>query len=135
MSQLQLSLYSPARQVLHQHPVNEVCLQTIQGQVEVLPGHADYASVLKPGVFSYCSEQKTYYGVITYGFVEVSGAEVSVLAEIFESQEEIDLERAEEALAKATQKLQDTKDMEEADIRKYQLKLQRALARKTACDS
>jgi F-type H+-transporting ATPase subunit epsilon len=59
-----------------------------------LPNHAPLISSLKPGVLSYTNKGETERMVISGGFIEVNSNKVSILADIAESSDEIDVEAA-----------------------------------------
>ena len=68
------------------------------------------------------------YVALSWGYLEVTQDNVTVLAETAEPAAEINVERAKEALSRA-QKAMVEKDMDQARFKKYQLKLQRAAIR------
>ena len=57
----------------------KVLLPAVEGQIEVLPGHAPYMSVLKEGKIVYTVDGKQEEIDIKKGFVEVNKAEVLVI--------------------------------------------------------
>ena len=57
----------------------KVLLPTVEGQVEVLPGHAPYMSVLKEGKIVYTVDGEQNEIDIKKGFIEVNKAEVLVI--------------------------------------------------------
>jgi F-type H+-transporting ATPase subunit epsilon len=72
------------------------------GYLGILPGHAALLSELGIGTLSYTTEQGTHYCVAIHGgYVEVLNNEVRVLADIAEPGSEIDVDRAQRALDRA----------------------------------
>lgn len=132
---MKLSIYSPQRKLLDEVLVRDVTLTTSEGQIQILPGHANMVGTLETGIFSYSSdgsgdsgEKNQTRGFISTGFFDVSKDHVSVMAEVLELEEEIDVERAEEALKKAQDKLGDP-SLPPDEMEKYRLKLARSMVR------
>lgn len=126
---MKLSLLSPERKLVDGESVKEVCVFTTEGQIEILPGHVDYAAQLESGTFFYVKENgKRVEGFISTGFVKVTGSHVSVLAQTLELANEIDKNRARRAQEKAEAMLKDAA-LEPEAFNKYQLKLQRSIIR------
>ena len=71
----------------------------------MLPGHAPLLATLQVGEMWYRKGQETHYLVLAFGFVEVLPDKVTVLAQIAEKAEEIDLTRAEAAKVRAEQRI------------------------------
>lgn len=126
---LKLTVYSPERRLIEGAEVSSVTLQGDEGQIEILPGHAHMIGTLETGPFAYSSVNGTETkGVISSGFFEVNGDQVTITAETLELASEIDVHRAKAAQKKAELALSDPA-LEPSHFRKYQLKLQRALIR------
>jgi F-type H+-transporting ATPase subunit epsilon len=103
---IQLIIVTPERQLLRETVV-EVDIPGLDGQLGILPGHAPLITELGIGELSYktsASSQLVVLAVIQ-GFAEVLPDRVTVLAETAERAEEINLARAEEAKARAEQRL------------------------------
>lgn len=126
---MKLSIYCPEKKLFEAQAVQEVTLNTTEGQVQLLPGHADMLGGLDMGPFTYqtVAGEETR-GVISYGFFEVKDDHVKVMAETLELQDEIDRDRARRAQMKAEEMLQSAA-LDEQAFNKYQLKLQRAMIR------
>lgn len=131
MQTFQLSVLAPERKLLQNEPVTSVTLMTAQGEVQILPGHADLVATLEAGqFFVQAASGKTVKGVISSGFVNVEDGSVKVLAETIELANEIDLRRAKTAQEKAEKMLSDA-SLDVQAFKKYQLKLQRAIVRQS----
>lgn len=80
-------------------------IRTTAGQTGILAGHLPLASGVQISEMNFIEngERKKY--AIAGGFVYVSEQETTVIANSIESQEEIDLQRAEEAKQRAEQRL------------------------------
>jgi F-type H+-transporting ATPase subunit epsilon len=131
MAKLLLTSVSPEKKVIEKLEVSQVTLQTEEGQIQILPGHARMVGVLDTGVFSYTpvdAGASPISGAISFGFFEVQPEEIHVMAQTIERKDEIDLARTEKALLKAREGLAQ-EGLSEENFNKYQLKLQRALIR------
>lgn len=125
---IELVIVTPERQVLREGVV-EVVLPGAEGQLGVLPGHAPLITELGIGEMTYRSANANHTGVLAVirGFAEVLPERVTVLAELAERAEEIDLGRAQEALKRAEERI--AKHAEDIDWDRANAALQRALVR------
>src|SRR5262245_29374568 len=87
---IQLEVVTPERRVLSE-PVEMVTVPGLNGELGVLPGHTPLISQLKTGILTYVQDGKSFQLHVSGGFVEVRDDKVSVLAEIAERPEEIDV--------------------------------------------
>ncbi len=71
---------------------------------------------------------------MTSGLAKVLGDEVTILSSTSEKAEEIDVERAKSAKAKAESRLKKTETLTDADFLKFQAKLERANVRLKLAD-
>ncbi len=131
MQTFNLSILAPERRLIEGERVVSVVLTTSEGEIEILPGHANMVAQLNPGKFSYTPRgEKPVTGVISSGFVNVESGDVKVVAETIELAGEIDLNRAKAAQAKAEKELTGA-SLDEQSFRKYQFKLQRSIVRQS----
>jgi len=103
-SQLTLSIVTPERELVRVQ-VDEVELPGSEGYFGVLPGHTPMLATLTVGRLTYRSGQETHTLVVSNGFAEVLPDTVTVLAQIAERAEDIDLPRAEAARKRAEERL------------------------------
>jgi len=103
-TKLTLEIVTPDRALLREE-VDEVVVPGSQGELGVLPGHTPLLSTLKIGELWYRQGQDKYYLAIAFGFVEVLPDRVTVLAQVGERAQEIDVQRAERAKQRAEQRL------------------------------
>jgi F-type H+-transporting ATPase subunit epsilon len=122
-----LEVVTPDRRVV-QDAVEEVQVPGSQGYLGVLPGHTPLMTELGIGMLTYRKGTTTYYLTAIGGFVEVLADRVIVLAEQAERAEEIDVERAQKAMARARERLAKMHDPE-VDWERAQTALERALVR------
>jgi len=123
---IQLVVVTPVSQLLSE-AVTEVQLPGADGYLGVLPGHAPLITELGIGELSYkTANGKAGLLAIIRGFAEVLPERVSVLAETAERPEDIDLNRAKEALKRAQERIAAGGDI---DWDRASASLQRALVR------
>lgn len=126
-SHIQLDVVTPDRQVVHES-VDAVTVPGKRGYLGILPGHAPLLSELAPGEIVYISGGLKRYLSVSWGFAEVLPNRVIVLAQTAELAEEIDLKRAEQALARAEENLKKVSDPT-VDQTQAQEAYEKALAR------
>lgn len=95
------------------------------GEMGILPGHAPLLSALEMGVIRVKSDQEEEVFTVTGGFIEVQPDIVTIMADAAENVEEIDVERAQQAMERA-QRLLD--EYSEEDVESY-IRIQAALRR------
>lgn len=90
---INLEIVTPEKKALEE-VVDAVTIPTATGEVGILPSHAPLISALQAGILSYVKGSTVYRLLISGGFVEVGNNKVSILADVAERAEEIDIERA-----------------------------------------
>ncbi len=123
---LLLIVVTPERQLLRES-VDDLQLPGANGYLGILPGHAPLMTELGVGELSYHSGKQSGYLAVIRGFAEVLADRVTVLAELAERAEEIDVARAEEARRRALKRL--ASQDPSIDWDRATLALQRALIR------
>jgi len=103
-TKLQLQIVSADRSLLNE-TVDEVVIPGFDGYFGVLPGHTPLLAVLQVGELWYRQGQEKHYVSIAFGFAEVLPDRVTILAQIAEKADEIDLVRAEAAKKRAEERL------------------------------
>jgi len=103
-NKLRLSVVTPERKILEDE-VDEVVLPGSEGYLGVLPGHTPLLTSLNMGELSYRKGGAWKRSFVAWGFAEVLPVEVSVLADVGERAEEIDVSRAEAARDRAQKRL------------------------------
>ena len=103
-TKLQLQIVSADRSLVNE-TVDEVVIPGFDGYFGVLPGHTPLLAVLSVGELWYRQGQEKHYVSIAFGFAEVLPDRVTILAQIAEKAEEIDLARAEAAKKRAEERL------------------------------
>lgn len=103
-SQLTLSIVTPERELVRVQ-VDEVELPGSEGYFGVLPGHTPMLATLTVGRLTYRVGPDSQVLAIAFGFAEVLPDAVTVLAQIAERAEDIDVGRAEAARKRAEERL------------------------------
>jgi F-type H+-transporting ATPase subunit epsilon len=103
-SKLQLQIVS-AERLLVNEVVDEVEIPGSEGYFGVLPGHTPLLAMLGAGELWYRKGQEKHYFVIALGFAEVQPDRVTILSQVAERVDEIDLARAEASKKRAEERL------------------------------
>jgi len=101
---LRLQIVSADRSLVNEQ-VDEVEIPGADGYFGVLPGHTPLLALLGAGELWYRQGQEKHYLAIAFGFAEVQPEAVTILAEIAEKPEDIDIARAEAAKKRAEERL------------------------------
>ena len=126
MEGLRLDIVTPDKVLLNAE-VDYVGACGVDGQFGLLPQHAPLLSALKVGDLYYRQGNETHWVFVSGGFAQIADNKVTILAESAELASNIDVERAQEAKARAEQRLADAKA--DIDMARAELALQRAVAR------
>ena len=86
--------------------VDSLIAPGIEGQLGILPNHAPLMTQLQPGEMTVRSGNDENVLVVTGGFLEVLNNNVTILADTAEMDVAIDLERAEDALKRAAERVE-----------------------------
>jgi F-type H+-transporting ATPase subunit epsilon len=108
---IELQIVTPERMLVREQ-VDEVEIPGVDGYFGVLPGHTPLLAALSVGELWFRKGQEKTYLSIAYGFAEVLPDRVTILAQLAERAEEIDVERAEAARKRATERLEQKSDVD-----------------------
>jgi F-type H+-transporting ATPase subunit epsilon len=101
VAELHVELVAPDRKVWAGE-ANIVIARTVDGELGVMPNHIPLLGVLEPGpVTIRTTGGETVVAAVHGGFLSVADNTVSILAEVAELADEIDVDRAQQALARA----------------------------------
>jgi F-type H+-transporting ATPase subunit epsilon len=109
---LTLEIVTPEGLLLREE-VDEIVAPGEEGYFGIRPGHTPFLSTLGVGALSYRKGDKWHYLSSFWGFCEVLPDHVSVLAEIGERGEDIDIDRAETALKRAEARMKEIQGEED----------------------
>lgn len=121
-----LKIISPERTFYEGEAVMLEC-RTTEGEIGILKNHVPLTAVLAPGVARIKETDNVEKAALISGFIEILQDEVTVLAEVAEWPDEIDVKRAEEARIRAERRLQEKHAT--TDLARASLALQRSIAR------
>lgn len=102
---------------------------TSSGNLGIMANHLPLIAIIEISHLNYRKDGKLYEFSISGGILNVKKDGVSVLADAFESKEEIDFKRAEKSKLRAEERLKSRE--KNIDIKKAELSLKRALNRLT----
>jgi F-type H+-transporting ATPase subunit epsilon len=125
-TKLQLRIVSADRLLVDQ-AVDEVQIPGAEGYFGVLPGHTPLLATLQVGEMWYRQGQEKHYLSLALGFVEVRPDRVTILAQVGESAQDIDLARAEAAKKRAEEQL--SKAASDIDMERARIAMLKALVR------
>ena len=125
-TKIALEIVTPDRALVTAE-VDEVNLPGSQGYFGVLPGHTPLLATLQVGELWYRIGQERHYLAIAFGFAEVLPDRVTVLAQIAEKAEEIDVKRAEEAKRRAEERV--ARPQADIDFERARIAMMKSLIR------
>ncbi len=121
-----VSIITPER-TFYEGEATMVEFNTVEGEIGVLPKHIPLTTVIAPGICTITEVEGQKRAAVHAGLAEVLPDKVTILAEIAEWPEEIDLDRARSAEDRARGRL-DSKD-EGIDVLRAEIALKKALVR------
>ena len=130
---LHLRIITPQKEVLTAD-TPYVVMPGSEGELGILPQHVPLVTTLDSGVLRLSREGKEVAVAVHYGYAQVHGEQVTVLAEMAELAEDIDAARAANAEQRAREQLQKLvaeQQVEEYRMKKYESKLKRAAVRQS----
>jgi F-type H+-transporting ATPase subunit epsilon len=125
-TKIQLHIVSAERSLVNE-TVDEVEIPGAEGYFGVLPGHTPMLALLGAGELWYRQGTEKHYFSMAFGFAEVQPEQVTVLAQIAERADEIDLARAEAAKKRAEERL--AKSTIDMDAERARIALLKSLIR------
>ena len=125
-TKIQLQIVSADRSLVNE-TVDEVEIPGSEGYFGVLPGHTPMLALLGAGELWYRQGTEKHYLSMAFGFAEVQPDQVTILAQIAEHAEEIDIARAEAAKKRAEERL--SKTTVDMDAERARIALMKALIR------
>jgi F-type H+-transporting ATPase subunit epsilon len=125
-TKLTLEVVTPER-LLVSEQVDEVQLPGAEGYFGVLPGHTPLLATLQVGELWYRVGQDKRYLAVAFGFAEVLPDRVTVLAQLAERPEDIDVPRAESARKRAEERI--AKPQTDIDFERARIAMMKSLIR------
>ena len=123
----QLKVVTPDR-IFYDGNVSMVELTTTEGDIGVYANHIPSTAIVAPGLLKIHEENgQEQKAALMAGFIEILQDQVTVMAEVAEWPEDIDVKRAEEARIRAERRLKDR--YPGTDVMRAELALKRAIVR------
>ncbi len=119
-----LQIVTPERSVFSGQ-VDEVMLPGVEGYLGALPGHTPLLTSLKIGEIKYRVGNVLRYLAVSWGFAEILPDRITVLADLAETADEIDIAAARREKEQAEKRLKSP----DADFLSAQVALEQALVR------
>jgi F-type H+-transporting ATPase subunit epsilon len=123
---LTLEIVTPD-QALVTEKVDEVVVPAADGYLGVLPGHTPLLATLGIGEMWFRRGGERLYVALAGGFLEVLPDKVTVLAQIAERAEDIDVDRAEQAKQRAEERV--SRPTLEMDVERARIALLKSMIR------
>ncbi len=121
-----IQIITPDR-IFYEGETHFVEFSTQAGEIGVYANHIPTTTVLTPGVVTIHTEDQNIVAAVHAGIAEILGDKVTLLAEIAEWPDEIDLSRAEAAKERAEERIANkTADI---DVARAEFALRKALTR------
>ncbi len=121
-----LKIITPDR-VFYEEEVSMVEFNTVEGEVGIYKDHIPMTMIVAPGILTITRGDEVKEAALHAGFTEVLPDKVTILAEIIEWPEEIDVARAEESKSRAEERIRE--HAPGTDMRRAEMSLKRAVAR------
>ncbi len=100
-----LEVVAPDKLLVREY-VDQVSAPGTEGDFGVLPGHCHFLTTLRIGELRYHIGETIHYMSVLWGFADVTPRTVTILAEVAEKAEDIDVDRAQAAVARAEEALE-----------------------------
>ena len=130
---IHLHVVSADRSLVNEPQVDEVEVPGSDGYFGVLPGHTPLLATLQVGTLWYRQGNEKHYLAIAFGFAEVQPDRVTILAQIAERADEVDVSRAEAAKKRAEARL--STPPADMDFERAKVALMKSLMRLQAAGS
>jgi F-type H+-transporting ATPase subunit epsilon len=130
-AQIHLQIVSADRSLINE-VVDEVEIPGWDGYFGVWPGHTPLLAALSVGTLWYRQGTEKYYLVVALGFAEVQPDRVTILAQIAEKADEVDLARAAAAKTRAEERMANPSS--DLDVERARIAMLKALVRLQAAE-
>lgn len=115
--------------VFYEGPCYSVVIPALDGEMEIMANHAEMIVATRPGGMRFCTEEnkEPYHAIIGQGFCLIANNRATLLADQIEKPEEVDANRAREALERAQERMRQKQSIQEYHM--TQAAMARALVR------
>ena len=121
-----ISIITPER-TFYECEASMIEFTTTEGQIGVYPGHIPLTTVIAPGICTITEAEGKKTAAVHSGLAEILPNKVTLLAEIAEWPDEIDLDRARRAEDRARERL--ARKDEDIDVLRAEIALKKAMVR------
>ena len=133
---LLLEVLTPVKALLNEE-VDEITINTANGEISILPNHMSLLTKILPGEMIIRKNNKSEVYAVTGGFLEVSENKVNILADYAVHSQAIEVAKVEEAKKRAEKAMQEKVNEEEYEqlqtqIRRTALELKVARKHRTS---
>ena len=128
---IHLKIIAPER-IFYDDYVDMVELNTVEGELGVLPGHIPLTTIIEPGILRITKDDEEKEAALLSGFMEIKKDSITILAEACAWPEEIDINRAKEARIRAERRLKGLEG--KINIPRAEISLKRSIARLDLAD-
>ena len=111
MEKIKLEIVT-AEKLIYSEVVDSIIAPGITGELGILPEHANLVTILDTGVLTITKDGEETVMAVAGGYMEVQPHSVIILADAAERADEIDIERAEAARAKAEEAAKNVGDLD-----------------------
>ena len=125
MKSFTIEIVSQEKHILTE-TIQQLTVNTLAGEITVLADHIPLFSKLKAGELTYVKNKQQQHFAVTGGFIDVSPRNVvTILADSAIRSDEINLQKAEEAIENAKKALEESDDIK--DTLKIEMELRNAV--------
>lgn len=121
-----LNLFTPKGTVVKNLECNDIVIPTVRGEINILPEHTHILTELSTGIMTVKTTMGTRHYTVTAGLCRVLKDTVTILSFTSEKAEDIDIERAKSAKAKAADRLSGKDSLSDVEYIKFRRKVERA---------
>ena len=119
-------IITPER-VFYEGSAEMIEFNTVEGEIGVYKNHIPLTTVIAPGIVVITEGEEKRKAAVHAGFAEILGDKVTILAEVAEWPDEIDVDRAIAARDRAEKRLAEKAD--NVDIARAEIALRKSLVR------
>lgn len=112
---LLLEIITPTKLLLNEE-IDEITINTSEGEISILPGHINLFTKLIPGEAIVKTGSKTESLAITGGFLELTNNHLSILADYAVRASDIEIAKIEEAKQRAEKAMKDKNKEQEFEV-------------------
>lgn len=126
MTMLHLQIITPEKTVFDDE-VDQITIPTEDGQITILPHHANLITSIEPGELTYKKHSKETLLAAGYGFAQVTKNQVKILVDLAAGEEELEERTIEQAKKEAEEALSQKHTLSEEEYATAAANLQKAL--------